>query len=38
MYFSSLRLIFNVLEKKVEPHILCICGIIDGERHAYVDV
>ena len=29
---------FDHFEKKDEPHSLCFCEIIDGERHAYVNV
>ena len=38
LYFLSVRLILIVLEEKVEPHILCICEIIDGEGHAHLNV
>ena len=45
MFFSQvftafLKSIFHFehFQKYVEPHSLCISEIIDGERHAYVNV
>ena len=39
-FTAFLKLTFNFehLEKKDEPHSLCICEIIDGKKRAYVNV